>query len=325
MQEEDAERRIRILRGEIASTPPPPSHPSPDLGTLPKRPISTDIGRVSKRKRVAGENDTDRDIRYAREDAAQAAAKREELVLASRNAGTADAPISDSAGHINLFPSASAKADKNPEAESEAAQKKRSYEDQYTMRFSNAAGFKEKIGQKPWYSSTDQEPTALGSIPGKDVWGNEDPRRKERAQARMSANDPLAAMKRGVRQLKTSEQERKRYNDGKRRELDALKVDQAKHSRRRLERSVSVDSLDGFRLDMPSKEAENPRKASHGHPRRHRDRSHDRARRHHRERSPERVPRRSESRSSHRRHRSRHEKSSEDPRRSRNSGLISRG
>lgn len=324
MQEEDAERRIKILRGEISSTPPPPPHPSSDPGTLPKRPISTDIRRVNKRKRVAGENDTDRDIRYAREDAAQAVAKREELVLASRNAGTADAPISDSAGHINLFPSASAKTDKNPEAETEAAQKKRSYEDQYTMRFSNAAGFKEKIGQKPWYSSTDQEPTALGSMPEKDVWGNEDPGRKERAQARMSVNDPLAAMKRGVRQLKTSEQERTRYNDEKRRELDALKVDEAKRSRRRRQRSPSVDSLDGFRLDMPSKETEIPRKASHGHTHRHRDRSHDRVRRHHRERSRERDHHRSESHS-HRRHRSRYEKPSEDPRRSRNSGPISRG
>ncbi|KAJ5489835.1 hypothetical protein N7453_010660 [Penicillium expansum] len=186
MQEVDAERRIKILRGERPPTPPPaPSLVSSEPGAGPDRKSASDAGGFRKRRRVAGEDDTDRDIRYAREDAAQATAKREELMLASRKADIAQAPILDKAGHINLFPAASAKTEKNSEAEAEAARKKRSYEDQYTMRFSNAAGFKETISQKPWYSSAEQIAMAPGSMPEKDVWGNEDPRRKERTQARM--------------------------------------------------------------------------------------------------------------------------------------------
>lgn len=313
MQEADAERRIRLLRGESVSPPPPPPETT-DPETFPKRRPSGDPTKPYKRRRVAGENDTDRDIRYAREDAAQAAAKREELVVASRKSGAAEEPILDSAGHINLFPSAKAKSEKNPEAEAEAARKKRSFEDQYTMRFSNAAGFKETVDRKPWYSSTDKEAIAPSATAGKDVWGNEDPRRKERAEARMSVNDPLAAMKRGVRQLKTSEQERKRWNEEKQRELDVLKSEDAKKSRRRHARSPSADSLDGFRLDAPRTANEKDRRSSSGNQRRHRDRSHDRSRRH-RETSRERSHRRSEGHSSHRSHRSRHSEPSSNHRR----------
>lgn len=316
MQEEDAERRIKLLRGERLPTPPPPpppSHPSSDSRSFQDRKTSDGTGNFRKRRRIAGENDTDRDIRYAQEDAAQAVSKREELVLASRKggSGTTEEPILDSAGHINLFPSAGAKSDKNPEAEAEAARKKRSYEDQYTMRFSNAAGFRESVGRRPWYSSTDQHAISPGSTAGKDVWGNEDPRRNERAQARMSANDPLAAMKRGVRQLKTSEQERKRWNDERRREVEAMKSDEGKQSGRRRRRSASIDSLDGFSLDAPGKGANKDRRTSDGHQRRHRDRSRERSHRRHRERSREPSHRRDEHHSSGRSHRPRHRESSD--------------
>ncbi|KAJ5382707.1 hypothetical protein N7517_000618 [Penicillium concentricum] len=302
MQEVDAERRIKILRGERPPTPPPASSLS-EPGAQSDRKSASDAGGFRKRRRVAGEDDTDRDIRYAREDAAQAVAKREELMLASRKADTAQAPIIDKAGHINLFPVASAKTEKNPEAEAEVARKKRSYEDQYTMRFSNAAGFKETIGRKPWYSSAEQNATAPGSMPEKDAWGNEDPRRKERTQARMSANDPLAAIKRGVRQLKTTEQERKRWNDEKRREIENLKAEEARQPSNRRRRSPSADSLDGFKLDAPDREREKDRRSSDRHHRRHRDRSRDRA--HHRSRHH----------SSHRSHRHRHDERSEATRR----------
>lgn len=228
-------------------------------------------------------------------------------MLASRKADAAQAPILDKAGHINLFPATSAKTEKNIEAEAEAARKKRSYEDQYTMRFSNAAGFKETIGQKPWYSSTEQDVTAPGSMPEKDVWGNEDPRRKERTQARMSANDPLAAIKRGVRQLKTTEQERKRWNDEKRREIEILKSEEARQSSHRRRRSPSVNSLDGFKLDAPDREREKNRRSSDRHHRRRQDSSRDRS--HHR------SHRRSHHHSSHRSHSHRHDKRPETARR----------
>ncbi|KAH1492559.1 hypothetical protein LV164_004250 [Aspergillus fumigatus] len=199
MQEIDAERRIQILRGEQHSTPPPP--PSAPSDTRRDRTHGEDAGKYRKRRRLAGENDTDRDIRLAREDAQLMMAKKEELAVSKK---TSDAPLLDSKGHINLFPSEAAQqpVEKNKEAEKESADRNRSYEDQYTMRFSNAAGYRQSAGQMPWYSSSSRDALAPDAMPEKDVWGNEDPMRQEREKARLDANDPLMAIKRGVRQLK---------------------------------------------------------------------------------------------------------------------------
>ncbi|KAL5340088.1 hypothetical protein BJX70DRAFT_131675 [Aspergillus crustosus] len=249
MQEVDAERRIQILRGERPSTPPPPaSQPS---SSKRERKHNTDYnGGHKRRRRLAGENDTDRDIRFAREDAEVALAKRQELGVAQKNED--DSPLHDSDGHINLFPErkkGGKRVEKNPEAEIEAADKQRRHEDQYKMRFSNAAGFRQDIGKKPWYSSRQASGMASEAIPSKDVWGNEDPLRKEREKARMSSNDPLLAIKKGVRQLKAVEEGRKQWNQERSRELDALKLAEKVRSRHRRRRSRSKDSLDDFRLD----------------------------------------------------------------------------
>lgn len=301
MQEIDAERRIQILRGLKPSTPPPPPSAPSAADQQQDRKPSEEVARHRKRRRLAGEDDTDRDIRLAREDAAQALAKRDELLSLSRS-GDDDAPIVDSAGHINLFSTEEArrqKVEKNAAAEAEAAKKKREYEDQYTMRFSNAAGFKESVGQRPWYSSSAQEAMAPESMPGKDVWGNEDPMRREREKARMDANDPLAAMKKGVRQLKEVERERKKWLEQRNRELEALKRAEKEERRRRRRRSRSrsrsrsVDSLEGFSLDADPEEREER------HRRRHRHRHHHH---HHRERSRERSSRHSHSHSHSHRH-----------------------
>ncbi|KAF9893065.1 hypothetical protein FE257_012476 [Aspergillus nanangensis] len=250
MQEEDAERRIQILRGERPSTPPPPPPRSPSPSSKHEKKSSRDdIGRSRKRRRLAGENDTDRDLRLAREDAQLILAKREELASFQ----SSDAPLYDDTGHINLFPSEKkqrkADKDKNPEAEKELAEKQRSYEDQYTMRFSNAAGFRQSVGQAPWYSSSGNGGIAPESISEKNVWGNKDPMRQEREKVRMSANDPLAAIKKGVRQLRTVEQERKKWNDERSKELEALEAAE-KGRLTRSRRSRSVNSLDGFKLDV---------------------------------------------------------------------------
>ncbi|KAL4748601.1 hypothetical protein BDW72DRAFT_195644 [Aspergillus terricola var. indicus] len=220
MQEVDAERRIRILRGESPPTPLPPSQTTPQA----ERRFRADYtGNHRKRRRLAGENDTDRDIRFAREDAELALAKREELVHARKREN--DAPLHDSDGHINLFPEVKSqkRVEKNPEAVKEAADRKRCYEDQYTMRFSNAAGFRQDVGKSPWYSSSHGDGIITESMSNKDVWGNEDPLRKEREKARINLNDPLAVMKRGIRQLKSVEEQRKKWNEERSKELDALK------------------------------------------------------------------------------------------------------
>lgn len=274
MQEVDAERRIKILRGERPPTPPPPSSPHAlaEKSTRSDRRHTDHTGRYRKRRRLAGEDDTDRDIRLARENAAQAASQRGELTVSlRRDEKDAQASLLDSVGHVNLFPeSTNRKAEKNTEAEAEAKQQRRSYEDQYTMRFSNAAGFKTNAGRQPWYSSGSQSVAAPDAMPEKNVWGNEDPMRKERERARMDASDPLAAIKRGVRQLKATEQERKRWNDEKRKELEALKAEDRHVSRsHRRRRSKSTDSLDGFKLDAPE-ESKTRGAEGHGSSRRHR-------------------------------------------------------
>ncbi|KAL1969576.1 hypothetical protein VTN77DRAFT_8129 [Rasamsonia byssochlamydoides] len=315
MQEIDAERRIQILRGQRPPTPPPPPSAEESATNRPDKRHGDDFTRHRKRRRLAGENDTDRDIRLAKEDAALAAAKRDELLATSGRPERDDhAPIVDSAGHINLFTAEmtrNQRAEKNVEAEAEAAKKRREYEDQYTMRFSNAAGFRESAGQRPWYSSSAREVVAPDYMPDKDVWGNEDPMRKERERARIDANDPLVAMKAGVRELKKIEQERKKWQEERARELEALKREERRRRRRSRSRSQSresLDSLEGFSLDaVPEKggsrdddKHRSRHKHRHHHSRRHRHGS--------RERDSEHKHRHSHCHRSHR-HRDEHDRS----------------
>ncbi|KAL4796843.1 hypothetical protein BDV19DRAFT_65769 [Aspergillus venezuelensis] len=301
MQEEDAERRIKLLRGERPT--PPPAQPSASASQSDRKPDRHYTGGNRKRRRLAGENDTDRDIRYARDDAELALAKRDELLVHARK-DKGDVSLYDRDGHINLFPEDKSRKRvvKNPEAEKEAADKQRNYENQYTMRFSNAAGFRQDIGKNPWYSTSRGADMASESLPSKDVWGNEDPLRKEREKARMDANDPLDAMKRGVRQLKSVEEERKKWNAERNRELDALKSTEESRSRHRRRRSRSRDSLEDFKLDGSPDQGSNDRHRRSD--KRHRHSRHGTSSRSHRRRSRSRSPSRSHH---HSRHRYRHD------------------
>ena len=297
MQEVDSERRIQQLRGLSVE---PPSTPTPSQ--LPEA-QSTKHGeprRERKRKRISGEDDTQRDIRYALEDT-QALAGRADLQLKSLK--TTDAPLTDRKGNISLFPVDESRhhAPKNKEAEAEKAKKKKEYEDQYTMRFSNAAGFKQSIGQTPWYQSLGapgQEMTE-DSIPSKDVWGNEDPRRKDREKRRMVTEDPMAIIQRGVQDLRKVERERKTWEVERQRELMEMAREERKRRRRKRSEDreleefsldASADTKDGSRhsqsratLSRHSHRRDTPRRTqhhSHGH--RHRSRSKEDSNRRHR-------------------------------------------
>ena len=280
MQEVDAERRIQQLRG-IAVDPLPPA--AEEKGGHKER-RRDEPGRERKRRRVAGEDDTDRDIRFARENNALVPAKAE-LQLKSKK--SSDAPITDHKGHINLFPAEGTKrnAPKNVEVEAEKAKKQKEFEDQYTMRFSNAAGFKQAVGQKPWYHqlSTQGEKKDGIEAPSKDVWGNEDPRRKEREKMRMVADDPLAAIQKGVAGVRETEKERKKWKEEKDREIK--EIEDAERRRHRKRRRREEDELDGFSLDATD--------GTKGDKRRGRE---DSSKHHHRQRS------RSGERSRHRSH-----------------------
>ena len=289
MQEVDAERRLQILRGLPVEAPSTPVEAEGNKGSKEDRP-----DRERKRRRIAGEDDTDRDIRFAQENNALVPAKAE---LQMKSKKSSDAPITDLNGHINLFPVDGTRhnAPKNAEVEAEKAKKQKEFEDQYTMRFSNAAGFKQAIGEKPWYHKGGAIGDASGEVeaPSKDVWGNEDPRRKEREKMRIVADDPLAAIKKGVAGVREVERERKKWKEEKDRGIRELEEAERRRERRKLRRR-EADDLEGFSLDDATK--------LDGSTRRHHHRKRDGVSPHcHRRRS--RSPDRSRHRSHHHRHR----------------------
>ncbi|RKF55332.1 putative homocitrate synthase, partial [Erysiphe neolycopersici] len=234
MQALDAERRMQILRGEE-----PTAIASFDLATT-----STSVSssrqqhhserpfREKKLRKKVGENDTEYEMRVACQKAEEAAAARDKSSLTS----SMMIPHNIS-GQRNIL-------QKNAEAEKEVAKKKREYEDQYTMRFSNAAGFKQNPGDSPWYSKSDRLETRHEKdfACSKDVWGNDDPGRLQRENMRMVSNDPLVMMKAGaskVRELDREKKKKLRARENNRRYLDK---DDKKSRRRKRDVRVNDDS-----------------------------------------------------------------------------------
>ncbi|KAL8859571.1 MAG: hypothetical protein Q9178_003970 [Gyalolechia marmorata] len=269
MQEVDAERRIQVLRGlkyDKTSAEPPAVEQTPQHEDTSHR-------RERKRRKLLGEDDTDRELRYAKEDQATAVPKKD-LELVSKK--SSDAPLMDGRGHINLFPMDGSRhhAPKNPEVEAEKAKKKKEFEDQYTMRFSNAAGFKQSIGDKPWYQSVGGDTEDSNGLPPKDVWGNEDPRRKERERMRVVADDPMASIQKGVSQLRQVERERKQWLQEKQRETEEL-AEAQKRRKRSSKRRHEGEEIEAFSLDASADahDLDDNHKARHRHRHRHKHRS----------------------------------------------------
>lgn len=149
-------------------------------------------------------------------------------------------------GHIDLFgaPPQEDKAGKNAEYEKEAARKKRETEDQYTMRFSNAAGRDGFAAGDPWYASSNNRQRSLVlatagkaeeigiEAPTKNVWGRDDPKRQDREVKRIASNDPLAMMKMGAKKVREIEKERRRENEERARELKELEREERRKEKR---------------------------------------------------------------------------------------------
>jgi hypothetical protein len=240
MQEADAARRLAILRGEI----PPPLDPTEPEAALPpprgrdRDAYSSQPGTSRKRKRH-GEDDTDFEMRLARERSAVGAhAARELAPLPS----TTSPSLVDSKGHITLFPppetTTSRPREQNEDFARDAARKERDFKDTYQMRFVNAAGGKDGQGLTdggPWYASADGEVSGA-LVPGKDVWGREDPKRKVREAARLDASDPLGMMKRGARMVRELERERRKELEEREREVRALEREERRRKERRREK-----------------------------------------------------------------------------------------
>ena len=252
----DAEKRLQLLRGNRIETLPPDDGSPRALSRS-----GDDHGHSRKRRRVAGEDDTDRDIRLARETATLQHPKSSDALQATNT-------LTDSQGHIDLFPSRVQQNGGNVEAEAERAKKKRDYEDQFTMRFSNAAGFKQGLNA-PWYATGCK---GHAEIPRKDVSGDDDIRKKAREKARAANDDPLAVIKKGVKQLHDVENRRQDWRAGRERELRELEGLQHSsrfkrtHRKRRREKTDS-DILENFSLDSSAKVHKNGDR--HHIPRRH--------------------------------------------------------
>lgn len=288
MQELDAERRAAILRGR---TPPPlpVEHAHENAGQRRGRDKNA-RGHDKKRRKLAGEDDTAMEIRLA---ASVTAPKDDGLdnsnILRLRSAAS-DAPLTNHAGNIDLFPvdmKEAMKREKNVEAEKEQKRQDRALEDQYTMRFSNAAGFKTGLGQ-PWYAAN-QKPAQAGEgrhatllevLENKNVWGNEDPGRREREQTRISSNDPFALMQKAQAQLKKSKEDKKKWAEERHHELRELRTSQNREERRsrhrKRKRQDHEHVQDGY-ADTRKRDAHRDRSPN----RRHRHRSRSRSRKPH--------------------------------------------
>ncbi|EFQ89894.1 hypothetical protein PTT_13699 [Pyrenophora teres f. teres 0-1] len=268
MQELDAERRAAILRGR---TPPPlPEEVSRQDDGSRRVGEKHEGGREKKRRKLAGEDDTDMDIRLAKTLTAPRDDNDKDTKMFKLRSTASDAPLEDHSGNINLFPvdmKEAIKRERNAEAEGEKRKKEKALEDQYIMRFSNAAG---KAGlDQPWYAAQqkplqeatkDQDLTVYEGYVNKDIWGKEDPRRKEREQARISTSDPFAFMQKAQAQLKRSKEDKKRWAEERDRDLRELRAAQEQeerqsrhHKRRRhivVEAGVSVVVGIDTRIDL---------------------------------------------------------------------------
>ncbi|OAA46317.1 homocitrate synthase [Metarhizium rileyi] len=243
MQEFDAQRRLAILRGE--TLPALKDEPQDKLAEQ-RKPSKENTphreGDTRRKRKRYGEDDTDFELRLAKE---RTDSGRKPLELSRQS--TSSAPIVDNRGHIDLFGDEKTRAhgEKNQEAEREAKKKKREYEDQYTMRFVNAAG---KHGtNSPWYSQKD----AVGQDgPLKDVWGNEDPRRKDRDANRIVASDPLAMMRKGASRVRELKQERKKFQEEQEEEIRQMRKDERRREKHRRRR----ERVSGRRSESPRSE-----------------------------------------------------------------------
>jgi class 3 adenylate cyclase len=284
MQQIDAERRMQILRGE---------QPKPLLIEDADREDDEQPRRANgerpdrkKRKRY-NEDDTDFEMRLANEQ--RKSNSENQMVLRK----SIDAPLVNREGHIDLFPQEDKKPTptKNLEAERDLEKRKKEYGDQYTVRFADAAGFKQGL-ERPWYSRRDAEEDI--ETPSKDAWGNEDPRRKQRDAARIVSSDPLAMMRQGAAKVRQVEKDRRKWKEDKEKEtLELLKAEKEERRRKRQRyEEDGADDFESFSLSAPQKRSRHSREDSHTsrhrHSHRHSHSERDRSREHERNRERDR-------------------------------------
>lgn len=247
MQEADASRRLAILRGEE----PPPllledgNVIDPAAGPVPKGTRESVLGggkERTKRKRH-GEDDTDFEMRVAMERAAEMKSNRQLRVVDESELPEQRLFLGPD-GHKDLFkPSA---PDKKLDPRALKARERPADPD-------CKAAINLKDDEASWLVSFGK-PGGDPERPGRDVWGNEDPRRKERDAARLDKDDPLATMKSGAAKVRELGKERQREAEERERELRMLRKEEKRREKRRKREGRGrdeVDDLEEFSLDGP--------------------------------------------------------------------------
>ncbi|TID22119.1 homocitrate synthase [Venturia nashicola] len=254
LREYDSLRQLALLRGETPPTPPRILSTDEieqrvrDEARGERQADAEGRGAMKKKRRLKGEDETDMELRLAKEAVEERYGESEKQERGSRDKRRKiDAPITDPNGHINLFPidPRDAAKQKNAEAEAEKAKKTKEFEDQYTMRFANAAG-RDGLTQGPWYVTKDEkkrqqeeeagEDSRLTYMEYKNLWGRPDPKAKDREKQRASTSDPFAMMQKAQSQLKRSEKDKQAWAEQKAKELTQLKGEQEKERRKRHKR-----------------------------------------------------------------------------------------
>ncbi|EXJ57452.1 hypothetical protein A1O7_07800 [Cladophialophora yegresii CBS 114405] len=234
---------------------------------LLKQPGTRD--RKSLKRKLEGEDDTDRDIRLAVEGTKPAP-----------SAGKQDPGLAlDANGHISLVPAPPPKRTRTEQEQ---------IKDSYTVYLTDATG-RDRDLKPTWYTSLEPE---------HEKWGDENPRRQQRELARLNADDPLAAMKKGVKALRENEKTRKDWMAQRERDLGEVerlaKKDRRdkKHEKRRGNEQDDLASLKGFSLEegYTRMKASRDRASELEETYSHRHRHHGRSRRHrHESHSPRRA------------------------------------
>lgn len=219
--------------------------------------------RAPAKRKLRGEDDTDHEMRLARQSKPRQE-KNETSVL-------------DADGHVDLIPRA--RGEGKHRTGDRGSNVLGADAAEGGMRLADAAGYGKQSSQ-PWYSSALRDGAFAHDMSGRDVWGNEDPRRQQREKKRMDANDPLAAIKKGVRQLRQAETQRKEWMEQRERDLGEVEeLARRDRRQRKRRRSSDKDSLDGFDLDagyakeQPSVSKLETGRTNHHH-RRHHHRKH---------------------------------------------------
>lgn len=279
LAEHESAKRLAQLRGVTPPPSPPPleaindEHGSVRSEKRSRDPSERDPrGKGRKRRRLAGEDDTDRDIRLAREGVEVREDKNEQArTQISRgrecHAKKKEMPITDRHGHIQLFaPEKKPRRgdEKNEEAEAERERREREMEDQYTLRFSNAAGFKKGIKDKPWYADGNEGGTGCSgtevvteAVAGEIIHKRYEGRQRRDAARRVAA-DPMSMMKSAQAKLKQVHREKEEVRREREHGLMMLRQEQEEGETSRKARHGGAaaihDGLEGFSLDAPSHE-----------------------------------------------------------------------